>query len=415
MQELAYSNDQGRTWTKYDGNPVLDIGDPSFRDPKVFWYAPQQKWVMAITLPEQRLVRFYDSTDLVEWDRLAEFGGAGSTAGDWECPDLLQVPVDGDPDDTRWVLKVDVKQGDVVGGSGAQYFVGDFDGTTFVNANPADQVLWTDYGKDEYCAHRFYDAPNQFGDPIWIAWMSDWQYAEDLPTYPWKGQMTLARSVALETRPEGLRLAQQPVASVELLRGTEVTVEGTDLSAVNDRLSADDVSPEVFEIILTLRPGAAREAGIRLRLPPDGDAPGPVVATVGYDAASQQMFIDRPAAGNLNVAPEFPGLHRGPLALRDGQVEIRLFVDRSSIEAFGNQGERPITDLIYPKEPGQIVEGYAEGGGPELFRVQYWPLRSVWFPPDTSSPEPPSEVSTALASGAAPAGQGCGPSAAVGR
>jgi len=154
-QNLAYSNDRGRTWTKYSGNPVLDLHMQDFRDPKVFWHEPSHKWVMVAALPTLHKVRFFGSTDLKHWSTLSDFGPAGGTAGVWECPDLFPLPVEGEGGQTRWVLSINLNPGGLAGGSGDQYFVGQFDGATFVNANPAEQVLWADYGKDFYASTSF--------------------------------------------------------------------------------------------------------------------------------------------------------------------------------------------------------------------------------------------------------------------
>jgi fructan beta-fructosidase len=149
-QDLAYSNDRGRTWTRYPGNPVIDLHLADFRDPKVC-DEPRHRWVMVTALSPQHKLRFWGSTDLKHWTALSDFGPADAVGGNWECPDLFQLPVEGEPGQTRWVLSVNVNPGGVAGGSGDQYFVGRFDGTHFTNENPSAQALWADYGKD-FCA-----------------------------------------------------------------------------------------------------------------------------------------------------------------------------------------------------------------------------------------------------------------------
>lgn len=380
-QDLAYSNDQGRTWVKYPGNPVLDLGDPNFRDPKVFYYGPEKKWIMAIVLPENNKVVFYESPNLKNWNRAGEFGPAGEAGGDWECPDLLQIPVDGSEENSRWVLKVDVKTHDVVGGAGAQYFVGNFNGETFVSDNPQGEILWADYGKDFYCAHRFYDAPDALGDPIWIGWMNDWLYADELPTYPWLGNMSLPRSLGLQSTPEGLKLTQTPVDSMSVLRGIESNFESSNVEAINTQVNSANLNADIFEVLITLRPGSATEAGVRLRQGPANGAPtGEVTATIGYDVGNEQLFIDRPSSGNAQVSGLFPGTHAGPLEMNNGEVTIRIFLDRSSVEAFGNNGEIVITDLLFPKDTTQPtrLKFYSKGGNMELMRIKFWPLESIW-------------------------------------
>ena len=158
-QNLAYSNDRGRTWIKYAANPVVDLGLKDFRDPKVFWHAPTSRWVMATVLADQHKVRFFASPDLKRWQMLSDFGPAGATGGVWECPDLFPLPVDNNSNEIRWVLDVDINPGGVAGGSGGQYFVGSFDGTRFLNENPSSTTLWVDYGKDFYATILVFGHP----------------------------------------------------------------------------------------------------------------------------------------------------------------------------------------------------------------------------------------------------------------
>src|SRR4051812_31331668 len=190
-QNIAWSSDRGRTWTKFEGNPVIDINSAEFRDPKVFWHAPTKKWVMVVSRPDQRKVLFFGSKDLKKWEQVGEFGPQGEVRGIWECPDLFELPIEGDPQNqTRWVLVVNINGGTPAGGSGCQYFVGTFDGKTFTNANPKETVLWADYGADFYAAQSWSDLPRG-RKRTWIAWMSNWQYANQEPTSPWRTAMTV--------------------------------------------------------------------------------------------------------------------------------------------------------------------------------------------------------------------------------
>jgi fructan beta-fructosidase len=228
-QYIAYSNDRGRTWTMYHGNPVLDIGRKDFRDPKVFWHEPQRRWVMVVALPDQHKVSFYSSPDLKQWSHLSDFGPAAAVGGIWECPDLFELAVDGDPTNTRWVLIVSLNPGSISGGSGMQYFVGHFDGTRFTADSPApgittagmplDSVRWADYGKDFYAAVSWSDVPREDGRRLWLGWMNNWQYAQDIPTSPWRSVQSLPRTLALRTTSQGIRMVQQPVMELQQLRG----------------------------------------------------------------------------------------------------------------------------------------------------------------------------------------------------
>ncbi|MCZ7631093.1 MAG: glycoside hydrolase family 32 protein [Microthrixaceae bacterium] len=201
-QSLAYSTDGGYRWTKYDRNPVVDRDSTDFRDPKVFRYrsdtSGERYWVMVAVEAVERQVVIYRSEDLRTWRYLSTFGPANAVAGVWECPDLFELPVGDNPGDTRWVLVVSLNPGSIAGGSGAQYFVGAFDGVTFTSENTgagSDDYLWLDWGRDHYAAVSYDNAPGS--KRIMTGWMNDWTYAGSLPTSGWRSNMTLPREVTL--------------------------------------------------------------------------------------------------------------------------------------------------------------------------------------------------------------------------
>ena len=264
-QNLAYSNDRGRSWTVYAANPVIDLRLADFRDPKVFWYRPGREWVMVVALPPQHQVRFFGSTDLKHWTALSDFGRAGAVGGAWECPDLFELPVEGQPGETRWVLSVNVNPGGVAGGSGDQYFVGYFDGTRFQDESPGTQVLWADYGKDFYASTTFSDVPLSDGRRVWMGWLNNWEYAAAVPTTPWRGALTIPRVLTLRRFPEVLRLVQQPVIELGALRGQHVVVVNQRAAAANHALQARGMEGDTLEIQAEIDPGDATEVGFRVR------------------------------------------------------------------------------------------------------------------------------------------------------
>jgi sucrose-6-phosphate hydrolase SacC (GH32 family) len=207
-QELAFSTDRGRTWTKYEHNPVLDLALREFRDPKVFWHAPTASWVMAVVLPEARTVLFYASHDLEAWTELSRFADDLAGQGIWECPDLFELPVDGEAT-SAWVLKVDAFEGHPSGGSGARLFFGLFDGTRFT-AEPADAPVWADHGAD-FCAALSWAGLHDRA--VWVAWMNCHRYAKHPPTQPWRGSMTLPRELSLRRGASGRRCGAKPRTS----------------------------------------------------------------------------------------------------------------------------------------------------------------------------------------------------------
>ena len=368
-QNLAYSNDRGRTWTKFSANPVLDLKMTDFRDPHVFWSAAGSRWVMAVALPNEHKVLFYGASDLKHWSKLSEFGPAGAVGGQWECPTLAELPVDGSPTRTRFVLKIGLNPGGLQGGSGEQYFVGTFDGTKFTNDNPATTTLWTDYGKDCYCALVFNGLPRT-QTPVMLGWMNNWQYAGKVPTQPWRGQMTLPRQVGLKTTPAGLRLVQQPAAILATLRGERFAWSGQNVQELNTALKAKAGTGYELQTSITL--GDAQKIEWKL-LASDG-----AWTTVGYDRAKGEIYLDRTRSGNVAFSKDFPGRITAPLTLPAGVLKLRIIVDRSTLEVFAQDGLVAMTDLTYPPAGANNIEFTTEGPAPKRTEVELWPLTSAW-------------------------------------
>ena len=363
-QNLAYSNDRGRTWTKYAGNPVIDLGLKAFRDPKVIWHEPTGRWIMVTVLADQHKVRFFGSRDLKRWDILSDFGPAAATGGVWECPDLFPLPVDGDPNNIRWVLDVDINPGGVAGGSGGQYFVGTFDGTKFVSENPPDRTLWVEHGKDFYATTSFADIPPTDGRRIWMAWISNWLYANEEPTMMWRGAQSVPRELALRRLPEGIRLVQAPIAELKTLRTTSTPTP----------ISAPGPVPGSADIEIDLTRGEWREAGFRLT-----NAAGEAVV-VGVNADPLELFVDRRNSRATPFHKEYPGRHAGPVRWRTDTIALRVLFDRSVLEVFANDGESVITERVYPTQPLDRIE-LLPGGRAASVRARIWEMRSVWPPP----------------------------------
>ena len=357
-QNIAASLDRGRTWTKFAGNPVLDIGSNSFRDPKVFMHKPTGRWVMATVLADERKVRLWGSADLKRWQKLSDFGPAGATKGVWECPELFEAPLEGSGE-TRWVLKVDVNDGAPFGGSGGQYFVGQFDGTTFraEPRSPCAPPLWLDYGKDFYAAQMWNDAPGD-GRPVWIAWMNNWQYANEIPTSPWRGAMTVPRTLSLRKTRDGLRLAQSPVASVQTLRGRHWTVANRSIPVGESPLAGDGVAGTALEIVAELEPGDSGTVGLKVR---QGDGEETLV---GVDRRAGLVFVDRSRSGVVAFSPHFAGRHSASLAEGSNgrPVRLHILVDATSVEVFADGGRAVLTDQVFPKPGSRGVEPVRDRG-----------------------------------------------------
>jgi sucrose-6-phosphate hydrolase SacC (GH32 family) len=356
-QNLAVSVDRGKTWKKYDGNPVIDLSRKDNRDPKVFWHAPSRRWILVSVLAGEHKLRFFGSPDLKHWETLSDFGPAGATGGAWECPDLFPLAVDGKTDDIRWVLDVDLNPGGRIGGSGAQYFIGRFDGRRFTNDNPAALTLWVDYGKDFYASQSYSNLPAADRRHIWIGWMSNWAYANDEPTSPWRGVQSIPRELALRTTPDGIRLVQSPVREVDALRG----------SSSPRMIETRTALPGTADIELELAQGHWSETGVRL-----SNGAGEEVR-VGVRAQPLEVFVDRRRSRATSFHPEYPERHAGPVRWRDGRIHLRVLFDRTTVEVFANDGETVISDRVYPTRALDTIEPLQPGDGVAM-PIRMWDL-----------------------------------------
>ena len=375
-QQIAYSNDRGRTWTRYAGNPVLDIGEKDFRDPKVSWHEPTGRWLMAVSWPIERKVRFFSSPNLKDWTHLSDFGPAGSTNGIWECPDLFPLSIAGK---TKWILIVNVGSGAPAGGSGCQYFVGDFDGVRFRAEGrasgamkPAEDALWIDHGPDFYAAVSWNDVPKRDGRRLWLGWMSNWNYANDVPTSPWRSAMTIPRELSLYQSSEGIRLKQSPVRELTRLRGKRSHFGGGSIEEANDWLQSHSVRGDNLEFRVEFDPLQQGVEGIKL-FKSDREE-----LFVGLDRTAGRVFVDRTKSGNTSFHPKFSGVHSVALPLPQARVSMRIFVDASSVEVFVNEGERALTELAFPSSGSRNVEFVSSNVHARIAQLDVWYLKSIW-------------------------------------
>jgi sucrose-6-phosphate hydrolase SacC (GH32 family) len=552
-QQIAYSNDKGRTWTKYSGNPVLDIGEKDFRDPKVFWHEPTHQWVMVAAWPLERKVRFYASPNLKEWSHLSDFGPAGATKGIWECPDLFPLAIEGNTNQTKWVLIVNLNPGGPAGGSGSQYFVGDFDGQRFlldasypkaapeaaktpkgkvltdfegtnyadwkttgtafgigpshpsggvdgllgggladsfgkadsdqgtltspefkidadhvsfligggdhpgkaginllidgklvrsatgnnssqlqwkswdvreflgqnarveifdqysgndwghifvdhvvlgdeVPGTPAKYGLWLDYGRDFYAAVTWSGLPDSDRRRVALGWMSNWDYAQDVPTSPWRSAMTVPRILALRRTPEGLRLFQQPVAELDKIRDvTPQVFPGGTFAEAADWLASRGNLPQLLDMEINLD-GVSTQTPFSLNLATGKEEQTSVVC----DTVRGQLVVDRTRSGLAGFHRDFAGRYAAPLRLTDGRCNLRLLLDTSSLEVFAQDGETVLTDLIFPigkTHTGSLVSLGEKA--PTVKGIKLYRLKSTWKPANVAGA---GEVQTSPAS-----------------
>lgn len=338
-QSMAYSLDNGKTFIKYEHNPILTSTERDFRDPKVFWYAPGKHWVMMLAVGQE--MQIYSSGNLKEWKKESGFGAMqGAHGGVWECPDLVEVAVEGSKE-KKWVLICNLNPGGPFGGSAAQYFVGSFDGKKFVNESPT-QTKWLDWGKDNYATVTWSNAPA--GRCIALGWMSNWQYANSVPTTQYRSANTLARDLTLYRVGGELYLKSKPSPEIKKARAEEKKIPTFEVKGNYEVASLLADNKGAYEIEMAIENKGTSKIDFSLM-----NEKGEKVAMY-YDVVRKQFVMDRSASGIVGFSRDFPAVTVAPVRNTD-QIHLRLFIDRSSVEAFGEEGEYVMTNLVFPAEP----------------------------------------------------------------
>ena len=327
---MAVSKDGGRTFQKYDGNPVLTTSDVAdFRDPRPFWNEDIRAWNLILAAGQE--MRIYSSKDLKEWKYESSFGKEyGNHGGVWECPDLFKI-------DNKWVLICNINPGGPFGGSATQYFVGDFDGRKFTCESMPKVTKWLDYGKDHYATVSFYNAPEN--RHVVLAWMSNWQYANQVPTKQYRSGNSIPRDLGLFTCGEETYVSVVPSKEMLAVRGAKIKKP-----------------TEACEIIVDVK----NQAEIVL-----SNAKGEQVVMI-YDGQKQTFSMDRMKSGDVSFSDAFPCVTEAPTY---GQIkQLRLFIDRCSIEVFDTDGKMAMTNLVFPSEPYNIIK--VKGGKAAIYEIK---------------------------------------------
>jgi len=387
-QGIAYSLDNGRTWTKYKANPVLkNPGIKDFRDPKVSWYEKGQKWIMTLAVADH--ISFYSSRNLLDWTKESDFGSdIGGHGGVWECPDLFKLPVAG-TNEEKWVLIVNINPGAPNGGSGTQYFLGQFDGKNFVLDNSfkaqltgqstmpgsvkKGEGIWLDYGKDNYAGITWSNVPESDGRHLFIGWMSNWQYANVVPTEKWRSATTVARTLTLENTPAGLRVASQPVKELQNIYGTTHKLTAQTVTNAFDISEKLSLNTPTFETNLDLELAGAA-AGFAVELANTKNQR----ILIGYDAASNRYYIDRTQSGNNDFSKEFAGIHYAPRIATGSKFPVKLLVDVASVELFADNGKTVMTEIFFPDEKFTRLRLIPNKGQLKLNAGTVTELKSIW-------------------------------------
>lgn len=363
-QGIAYSLDNGKTWTKYGGNPVIgNEGIKDFRDPKVFWHNESNQWIMALVAGDQ--AKFYSSKNLKEWNHISDFGkNHGAHGGVWECPDLFPLKVDGSEEE-KWVLIISINPGAPNGGSGTQYFIGEFDGKQFKTEQK--EAKWLDFGTDNYAGVTYNNVPN--GDRVFIGWMSNWDYARDTPTEVWRSAMTVPRKLSLRKIADSYMLANYPLPSVERL-GTSILTEKQEIaSGAIDSLVVEGLQQSHIKFKTK-----AKDFELAFK---NGQGEKTVFT---MDAKSKSMLLDRMESGKVAFQPEFGNKkHYAPLdKLGTEEFEVSIFLDWSSIEIFVDGGLYAMTNQIFPSEPYDRLVITNKDGENAILDLSISKMASIW-------------------------------------
>lgn len=372
MQSLASSTDDGLTFNIYPSNPVLTL-ESEARDPKVFWNDSTKEWNMILAHALDHEMLIFTSPDMKSWTLQSSFGkGLGAQGGVWECPDLFELPVAG-TDEKKWVLLCNINPDGPFGGSGTQYFVGDFDGKTFkADTDAAGNVStkWLDYGKDHYATVTWSDAPD--GRRVALGWMSNWQYAADVPTMQFRSANTLPREMGLFRAPDGeVYASSAPSPELEALRGKlAAKVKKTTVGRKARSFALPSENGGICEILMDIEASKAKTVNIVF-----SNSQGEKVV-MQYDPAAATLSFDRTQSGITDFSEGFPAVTVTPTHEASGRIALRIFVDRSSMEVFGNDGEFVMTNLVFPRTPYTALSVSAEGGNAKVENLRIYSLKS---------------------------------------
>ncbi|MBA2563729.1 MAG: glycoside hydrolase family 32 protein, partial [Chitinophagaceae bacterium] len=367
-QGLAYSLDDGHTWTKYENNPVLNNpGITDFRDPKVMWYPPENKWIMTLATKDQ--VTFYSSPNLKEWKKESEFGEKlGAHGGVWECPDLIPFETDGKK---IWVLFVSINPGGLNGGSATQYFVGDFDGKTFTSYS--NETKWIDYGTDNYAGVTWSNTDDR---KIFLGWMSNWQYANKVPTKAWRSAMTIPRELKLKKVDNNYLVSSMPVKELDKLKKDVVSLKNIKINGQYDLSQKVKGLSGQYRIHLTADQAESFSIVLSNELSEE--------LIVGYSKEEKEYFIDRTKSGKIDFENGFARRYAGRRLSKNNKLDITLIVDAASVELFADDGLTVMTGIFFPNK----AYNKAIIKSPNSFIINelvYAEMKSIWQNQSASS------------------------------
>jgi sucrose-6-phosphate hydrolase SacC (GH32 family) len=371
IQSLAHSEDNGLTFEIFPGNPVITL-ESEARDPNMFWDDNNKCWVLSLAHALDHEMLFFTSPDLKEWTLQSAFGkGIGAQDGVWECPDLFKLKLDG-TDEEKWVLVCNINPGGPFGGSATQYFIGDFDGKTFI-ADTDDTgsipTKWMDFGKDHYATVSWSNAPDN--RRTLIGWMSNWQYAAEVPTKQYRSANTLPREAGLFKGADGqIYMSSAPSPELITLRDKEITkVKNKSIGRKAREYALTTSNDGVCEILLDLDCRKADSIGIRI-----SNKEGEFV-TMTYNPSDNTLSFDRRHSGIVDFSQDFPAVTVAPTFENGNKVSLRIFIDKSSMEVFGNNGKFVMTNLVFPTKPYSTISIEANGGNAKIENLKIYSIK----------------------------------------
>jgi levanase/fructan beta-fructosidase len=375
-QAIAYSLDEGMSWTKYAENPVIsNPGIKDFRDPKVIWDDSSSKWIMSLAAGNR--IMFYSSLNLKGWKYESEFGeDKGAHGGVWECPDLFPINVDGTKE-TKWILLVSINPGGPNGGSATQYFVGDFDGKTFmVDENFSKQLqvqnaIWVDYGRDNYAGVTWSNIPESDGRKLFIGWMSNWDYARDVPTYTWRSSMTIARELKLKKHKEEYFLQSLPVKELYNYTDKSIVIDSLEIKEFTELINDSNINLSNLNLQFELK-NLKEDTYNLMFYNKEGDT-----LILGLNNITNEFFINRKKAGEVGFSEKFaPNISKMKISKPLKELSVQILLDKTSVEVFYNEGKIVMTELFFTKHP---LEMFLITSKDESFKIKNLNIQEFKF------------------------------------
>ncbi len=367
-QSIAFSNDIGRTWEKFESNPIIESSHKAFRDPKVFWFQEINQWIMVVALSEIRHLQFYSSVDLIKWKLESEYHNNEVNNGLLECPDMFQLHVENKPDEIKWVLLLS-GIGAYKGLNGMHYLIGNFNGKQF---KEEQEIKILDYGKDFYAGYTWNNIPKEDGRRILIGWANNWNYSSLLPTHPWRGMLSIPRELFLKEQKEKYIICQKPIVEYLKLREEYFCVENIVIDNEYNTLYDKGFYGTSVELLIDIDLRKAEKFGIKILKDEKEET------IIEYSQKTAYLSIDRRKSGNVSFHNDFLSKETARVNLIENKLKLHVFIDKSIIEVFVNDGEVVFTERVFPSQNNKgLIHFYTDLGSVTINKLELWRLKSI--------------------------------------